>query len=171
LRCAGRSRCPVLDCPAGRQRWPAIHRGHHRSHRPLSCNGSTTVLKSMPAPASRLLLAMSSAALVAIVMGGICLYCPDALASEGLCAEESIVRSVGTIEQTVLIFNNKTAAPIKLFWIDFRGERKPYGEVPSGGNGRRITIVGHIWVVADARGSCLGLYRAEAGDREITIEP
>ena len=116
-------------------------------------------------------MAMSSAALVAIVTGGIWLYRPDALASAGLCAEESVARSVGTITQTVLIFNNKTAAPIKLFWIDFRGERKPYGEVPAGASGRRITIVGHIWVVADARGGCLGMYRAEANDQEIAIEP
>jgi hypothetical protein len=116
-----------------------------------------------------LLLAIVGAALIALIPGGIWLYRGGGTAPGGSCAEERGAKSGAARSPTAIIFNNKTVAPLKIFWIDYSGERKLYAELAAGGNGRQQTFVDHLWVVADAQGGCLGLYRAETSERVVTI--
>jgi hypothetical protein len=135
---------------------------------------------------SGLLLAIGGAALLALVAGGVWLYRPNppapaasapavpapaAPAAAASCAQERGAKSAASTTPATIIFNNKTAALIKIFWLNFQGERKLYGEMPAGASGRQGTYVDHLWVVTNAQGDCLGFYRAEVASPEFTIGP
>ncbi|MCX8495900.1 MAG: prolyl oligopeptidase family serine peptidase [Akkermansiaceae bacterium] len=69
---------------------------------------------------------------------------------------ESVSR--GTIRNgpaTSLTIQNGTPSPIQLFWIDGEGDRKPYGMVPAGESATQATYSGHVWMVADEKGTPL----------------
>jgi hypothetical protein len=119
-----------------------------------------------------LLIALGCAALVPLVAGGVWLYRPSPLAAGASCVQERGAKSPPSTTPTKIVFNNKTAAPIKVFWLNFQGERKFYGELtPGAKSGQQVSYVDHLWVVTNAQDDCLGVYKATAGDSEITIGP
>jgi TIR domain/VHL beta domain len=91
--------------------------------------------------------------------------------AEKLCAGENAAKSIPSDTQSVIIFNNKTAAPIKLFWLDSQGRREFYGQLAPDEKHRQETYVNHVWVVTWAQNDCIRLYRAEAGTKEVDIGP
>jgi TIR domain/VHL beta domain len=105
---------------------------------------------------------------VALIVAGLWLYLPRA-SVEKQCAGEVGAKSAATSTRTAIIFTNKTAAPIKIFWLDHQGVRKLYRELAPGSVYRQETYVNHIWIVTGASGNCLGLYRGEATTQEVNI--
>jgi hypothetical protein len=57
------------------------------------------------------------------------------------------------------IFNHRPDE-IKFYWLDFNGERVPYGTVPGHSNKNQITVSGHYWLIADAHDTCIGIWDA-----------
>jgi hypothetical protein len=90
---------------------------------------------------------------------------------EKLCGGENAAKSIPSDTQSVIIFSNKTAAPVKLFWLDSQGNREFYGELAPGESHPQVTYVNHVWVITGAQNACIGLYRAEAGTKEVAVGP
>lgn len=62
---------------------------------------------------------------------------------------------------TTITFDNQTAAPVQLHWLDREGRPQAYGEVPPGQQRQIATYTGHLWRgTTDDRTA--GLFRAEA---------
>jgi TIR domain/VHL beta domain len=90
---------------------------------------------------------------------------------EKQCVGESGAKSIASNTQTAIIFYNKTAVPIMIFWLNSQALREFFYELAPGQNYRQDTYTNHVWVVTDIRGDCLGLYRAEGATTEVTIGP
>lgn len=143
-----------------------------RAENPKQPARATHVFATKPAGPNWRLFAICGAALVALVAGGVWLYRLNLPAhAEERCAEERGAKSAASNTPSVIIFNNNTAAPIKIFWLDFQGGREFFGELAAGTNYRQETYVDHLWVVTNAQGGCLGFYKAEAATQEVTIRP
>ena len=65
--------------------------------------------------------------------------------------------------ETAIIFVNDTEGEVSYLWIDFNGEEVRYGSVSPGEFANQHTFQGHVWVVKDARGKALAVFRAEEG--------
>ena len=63
--------------------------------------------------------------------------------------------------ETAIIFVNLTEAEISYSWIDGVGEERHYGKVAAGDFVNQHTFSGHIWLVKDADGDNLAVFRAE----------
>jgi dipeptidyl-peptidase 4 len=82
-------------------------------------------------------------------------------------------RSVTTGQETTVVFVNRSAAEIELFWMDFEAQRRSYGKIGPGGQREMQTFAGHVWLVVDLNGKELALVRAadEPGHSEIDGKP
>lgn len=72
-----------------------------------------------------------------------------ALLAQQSPSEEVHLRSLNSDTATTLQFVNKTAAPVKLYWLDYEGRRKPYGVIPPFGRQSQSTYVGHPFLLTD----------------------
>jgi hypothetical protein len=113
-------------------------------------------------------LALAGGVGIALIASGLWLYLPRP-SVEKQCAGQVGAKSAATSMRTIIIFTNKTAAPVKIFWIDHQGNRKEYRELAPGLGYRQETYVNHVWVVTGTAGNCLGLYRGEPGTQEVNI--
>ncbi len=59
-----------------------------------------------------------------------------------------------------LLIENRSDKPAQLFWIDFEGNRKPYGWIRNGSDTEQHTFAGHLFLVTDAKGDPLALFEA-----------
>jgi hypothetical protein len=78
------------------------------------------------------------------------------------CAEEGHVVSPSSSAVATLTFVNQTGQLLKIYWLDYTGARKPYGEVAAGARVAQVTYVGHDWLLADASGRCVKLVTTDA---------
>ncbi|MDJ0973955.1 MAG: hypothetical protein QNJ98_05810 [Planctomycetota bacterium] len=69
-------------------------------------------------------------------------------------------RSPSTREETRILFMNQTDGVVELFWIDHGGKRVSYGTVNGKTNAERSTLIGHVWVVVDAKGKDIARFVA-----------
>jgi hypothetical protein len=91
------------------------------------------------------------------------------LQDRGCDAAES-TRSRSSTESTAINFENKTADVVRIYWLNFRGERVQFASLGPGKTLRQETYTTHPWLVTDAAGDCLGLYlpAAEPGRAVIS---
>ena len=87
--------------------------------------------------------------------------------SAGLERLESWRSSRSTGPETTVTFENRTAGPLRLFWV--RGREVPYGVVAPGETRSQHTYAGHVWVIRDKRGRALAGFVAtsDAGSAAI----
>ena len=71
------------------------------------------------------------------------------------------LRSGDSQTETAIIFVNLTEAEIAYYWVDGAGEERHYGKVATGDFVNQHTFSGHIWLVKDADGGNLAVFRAE----------
>jgi dipeptidyl aminopeptidase/acylaminoacyl peptidase len=71
-----------------------------------------------------------------------------------------------TGEESAVRFENRTARPVALFWLDPEGRRRPYGTIAPGESRRQHTFEGHVWEAVGADGRVLR--RVEAGADPVT---
>lgn len=69
-----------------------------------------------------------------------------------------------------LVFVNRLAEPLELFWLDFDGARQSYGRVEAGGRRTMGTYVGHRWVAVDAAGRDRGTWAGREGSWQALID-
>ena len=63
--------------------------------------------------------------------------------------------------ETAIIFMNGTKAEITYHWVDDDGNEKSYGKIAPDAFVNQHTYVGHVWLVKDANGRNLAIFRAE----------
>src|SRR5512136_1144292 len=71
---------------------------------------------------------------------------------------EASMHSERSDNPTAILFVNRTGADLLLFWLDFEGQRQPYGTLGTAEPFRRTTYATHVWLVANATGKALGLF-------------
>ncbi len=74
------------------------------------------------------------------------------------------------IEKSMLHFFNTRRDAVKLWWVDPRGARKPYGTVAPNGDSMQQTYAGHAWLVTDELGNPLGHCVALTRSGKVVIE-
>jgi len=70
-----------------------------------------------------------------------------------------------------IVFINQRDAPVKLWWVDGSGERKPYGQIRAKSPRELKTFGGHVWLVTDASDAPLGSFIAEDENARAIIPP
>jgi hypothetical protein len=85
--------------------------------------------------------------------------CAD-LPAATACAREPDYASRPSQERTGMTFVNRSGQAVQIFWLDFRGYRKLYRELPPGDRFHQDTFIGHNWLVATMDGRCVGIYKA-----------
>ena len=81
------------------------------------------------------------------------------------------VRSRSAGARSSVTFHNETAQKLQIFWINYDGERQPYGELDSHASAVRSTYATHPWLCVDESGRVVALFVARAGDCLARIEP
>ena len=66
---------------------------------------------------------------------------------------------------------NLTEAEIGYYWVDGAGEEKHYGKVAAGDYVNQQTYAGHVWLVKDANGNNLAVFRAEEKTGRALLDP
>ena len=99
-------------------------------------------------------------------LGALCLL-PVAMQGTGhaagaRCAQERGLRSLEGTTSTSITFVNDSRGMIRTYWIDYRGTRVFYAEVPPGGSYVQQTFLTHPWVVTNSQEDCLGVYMPAA---------
>jgi hypothetical protein len=61
---------------------------------------------------------------------------------------------------TIVTFQNKSDKNIKLYWIDYGGVRKLYGEIAKGGERQQNTYSDAVWLVTDEKDKSMGYFVA-----------
>ena len=74
------------------------------------------------------------------------------------CSQEKILRSLGTNMSTSITFTNKTDYVIRIYWLNFSGDRVLYGTLNSGQILSQQTYITHPWVVTNNSDQCLAIY-------------
>ena len=72
------------------------------------------------------------------------------------------IRSRNGGEECELEFENRSAAPVRLFWVDAAGMEREYGRIPAGGTRRQHTFEGHAWLIRTENSQALVGFIAEA---------
>ena len=67
---------------------------------------------------------------------------------------------------TIVAFQNKRNVNIKLYWIDYGGSKKLYGEIAKGEERKQNTYSDAVWLVTDDKDKPLGYF--VAGTREAS---
>ncbi len=81
-------------------------------------------------------------------------------------------RSRRTGDDTEILFINRTANELELYWLDAGGQRQPYGRLRAGQERRQHTFAGHVWLLADTLGNPVAVFEAtdQPNRAEITGE-
>jgi dipeptidyl-peptidase-4 len=72
---------------------------------------------------------------------------------------------------TSLRFINQSGQQARLYWIDFSGQRKSYGELKPGEVRVQQTYSGHVWWVEGVDGRPLGVFEGEDTPTDAVVEP
>ncbi|MDF5727947.1 MAG: hypothetical protein PUP92_07875 [Rhizonema sp. PD38] len=92
-----------------------------------------------------------------------------ASAKYSTCDAESVSMSRTGKVNTEITFLNQRDEPVKLYWLDYLGNRKSYGSIQSKDRRTQNTYVTHVWVVADTQDNCLSVYNADEQPRVVEI--
>ncbi len=65
--------------------------------------------------------------------------------ADSLPAEPEVRPSRGNGPETSILFDNRSGAEVRLYWIDAEGNRQPYGTLKAGSTRRQHTFAGHVW--------------------------
>lgn len=72
---------------------------------------------------------------------------------------------------TGIHFENKFGKTVKLVWINYKGERTPYGELAPGGTKMQGTVEGNTWLILNAQDQPLGYFIAKPYPSRAVIPP
>ncbi|PZF84527.1 hypothetical protein C1I99_30325 [Micromonospora deserti] len=82
---------------------------------------------------------------------------------------ESSLRSRGGGSETFVDFVNARSSQVHIYWLDYHGQRRPYGVLAPGTSYRQHTYVGHPWVVTDSGGRALACFLPAPETRKAVI--
>lgn len=82
---------------------------------------------------------------------------------------EIALRSLRSATPTQIEFLNHSRQEIRIYWLNYQGQRQAYGSLQPGGVLRQGTFLSHPWVVTDVRDQALGLYLPSAWPSSVTV--
>ena len=87
------------------------------------------------------------------------------------CPAPGDIVSFNSDDAAAIIFLNGTNRPLRVYWLDFRGDAKFYRELQPGEAYRQQTYLTHPWVGVDPSGNCVGgvFMASRPGDNRITF--
>ncbi len=92
------------------------------------------------------------------------------LAQQVECRAESGLTAVAHAAPVKLLLRNHSSQPRRLYWIDFEGQRKPYGIIAPGKDREQQSSVGNHWVVTDELDKCLAIFAVSAAGTIFDLE-
>ena len=94
---------------------------------------------------------------------------PDNGPLQSGCPQEGHIKSPSSFDKANITFDNQTSGDLKVYWIDFNGNRKFYSTLKAHSSLNQATWIGHVWVVADQMEQCLKLHSANAIEQTLVI--
>ncbi len=87
------------------------------------------------------------------------------------CPAPGDIVSFNSDDPAAIIFLNGTNRPLRVHWLDFRGDAKFYRELQPGEAYRQQTYLTHPWIGVDPSGNCVGgvFMASRPGDNRITF--
>lgn len=79
------------------------------------------------------------------------------------------IKSEHSDVKTLITFHNRSDRTVKLYWLDFAGNRVLYKTLKSQEGLAQITFLTHPWLVTDADDNAWHLYYPDAQPRTIEI--
>lgn len=79
-------------------------------------------------------------------------------------------RTTNNGEETAIRLHNTTAGSVDVYWVNYGGERLPYGRLRPGEQKEFHTYAGHVWLVTDANGGPLGFFEAAPDVLEVEVD-
>jgi hypothetical protein len=86
------------------------------------------------------------------------------------CSLESTYRSTEGSVVTSIEFTNSSTRPVRIYWLNYSGQRQLYQTLPTTAHYVQSTWVTHPWVVTDLEGRCLALYMATSQPGSATLK-
>lgn len=83
-------------------------------------------------------------------------------------ATEEHLRSTVGQNPTSIHFENGSAQTVNIYWLN-SGERLLYNVLALGDSRDRGTYLTHPWLVTDAEGNCLAVYRSRGTPSTVTF--
>jgi len=74
------------------------------------------------------------------------------------CNAEGSYASAPSREPTGISLVNRSDQPVKIYWLNFQGQRVLYKTLPPGGQHTQQTFIGHNWLVATMTEQCLEIF-------------
>ena len=86
-------------------------------------------------------------------------------ATHGRCSQEQshATRSQQSQQKSVARFVNIGQRALKVFWLDYSGNRKFYANLHAGQSYQVNTFETHPWLIVDENNHCVGVYYADRG--------
>jgi len=94
----------------------------------------------------------------------------DAPPADGGLAPRKVRRSRDGGGAVQVAFENRLGFPLRLVWLDRRGERRDYGEIAPGTTRRQPTFAGHAWLAIGPGDEIAAGFVAPAGDATATVD-
>jgi len=95
---------------------------------------------------------------------------PASLRSEKKhAAEEKGIKSDNSDVEAKIKFANKSGKTVKIYWLDFDGNRKLYQTLKDGESYEQDTFLTHPWVIADDNDDAWYVYFPDAQPRSVEI--
>lgn len=69
-----------------------------------------------------------------------------------------------------ITIHNRLAIRLQLYWIDYQGRRRPYGQIGPGQSHSQSTFVGHVWEIRDASSRRRVRFVADESQPEFTVD-
>lgn len=89
--------------------------------------------------------------------------------TEQACSQEPTLRSIDGSVPTSVQFVDVSSQPVRVYWLNYKGQRVLYHELAAGAQYVQQTYVTHPWVVTDQNGLCLVIYLPVSGPAEAVI--
>jgi hypothetical protein len=99
----------------------------------------------------------------------------DEAPPERSCDTTADYASQPSREATDITFVNRGEQPVKLYWLNFKGDRVLYRDLPPGGRQVQQTYIGHNWLVTTSTEQCIGIFEtappSNIGDGAVNMAP
>jgi len=63
-------------------------------------------------------------------------------------------------QRTSMTLVNRSDTSLKLYWLDLKGNLRPYSVIPPNGHVSQATYIGHNWIVMTGDLHCVGIFSA-----------
>lgn len=84
------------------------------------------------------------------------------------CNPSQAPKSMNSDTETDIQFINRSSGPIKVYWLNYNGDRTLYGNLKPGESQQFATYLAHPWLAADSSGSCIAIfYPDKKGGRAV----